>query len=129
MLGLGGTLIIVGMTDEKSTITINSLSVPRNERVIIGSWYGSKKSKLSLGDSFHRSRINLITSQVSTIDPKFSGRWTKERRFSVAWEMLRAIKPSRLVTHEYPIEEAKVAYDNLHQNSDDILQVILKYDT
>ena len=100
-----------------------------NGRIIIGSWYGNKKSELSLGDSFHRSRINLITSQVSTIDPKFSGRWTKERRFSVAWDMLRAIKPSRLVTHEYPIEEAKVAYDNLHQNSDDILQVILKYDT
>jgi len=100
-----------------------------NGRIVIGSWYGNKKSNLSLGDSFHRSRINLITSQVSTIDPKFSGRWTKERRFSVAWDMLRSIKPSRLITHKYHIEEARVAYDNLHQNPDDILQVILKYDT
>ena len=100
-----------------------------NGRVVIGSWYGSKMSNLSLGDSFHRSRINILTSQVSTIDPKFSGRWTKERRFSVAWDMLRSVKPSRLITHQYPIEEAIVAYDHLHQKSDDILQVILKYDT
>ncbi len=97
-------------------------------RIIVGSWYGNKESVLSLGSSFHRNRITISSSQVSTIDPKFSGRWTKERRFSVVWDLVKDIKPSRLITHKYSIEEASLAYDNLDQNSGDTLQVIFEYD-
>lgn len=44
-----------------------------NGRVVIGSWYGSKRATLNLGGSFHRSRIRMISSQVSTIGPEFAG--------------------------------------------------------
>ncbi|HMV29938.1 MAG TPA: zinc-binding alcohol dehydrogenase, partial [Anaerolineales bacterium] len=33
-------------------------------RIIIGSWYGQKRAEIDLGGSFHRSRIQLISSQV-----------------------------------------------------------------
>ena len=97
-------------------------------RIIVGSWYGNKESILSLGNSFHRNRITISSSQVSTIDPKFSGRWTKQRRFNVVWDLIKDIKPSRLITHKYSIEEASLAYDNLDQNLGDTLQVIFEYD-
>ena len=48
-------------------------------RVVIGSWYGEKKAALDLGGAFHRSRIKLISSQVSTIAPELSSRWDKAR--------------------------------------------------
>jgi len=50
-------------------------------RVVIGSWYGSKPVQLDLGGAFHRSRIRLISSQVSSLAPELSGRWDKSRRF------------------------------------------------
>ena len=49
-------------------------------RVVIGSWYGEKKAPIELGGAFHRSRIKLISSQVSTVAPELSGRWDKARQ-------------------------------------------------
>jgi hypothetical protein len=46
-------------------------------RIVIGSWYGQKRAEIDLGGAFHRSRIKLIASQVSTISPELSGRWDK----------------------------------------------------
>ena len=35
-------------------------------RVVIGSWYGTKPVEVDLGGRFHRDRIQIISSQVST---------------------------------------------------------------
>ena len=48
-----------------------------NGRIVIGSWYGEKHAEVNFGGAFHRSRIKLISSQVSTISPELSGRWDK----------------------------------------------------
>ena len=60
-------------------------------RVIIGSWYGRKSAALDLGGRFHRSRIRLISSQVSTLTPDLFARWSKARRLDVAWSMLQHV--------------------------------------
>jgi len=70
-----------------------------NGRVVIGSWYGKKQAELDLGGRFHRSRISLIASQVSTVAPQWRGRWTKIRRLLVALRMIEKIKPASLITH------------------------------
>jgi 2-desacetyl-2-hydroxyethyl bacteriochlorophyllide A dehydrogenase len=98
-----------------------------NGRVVIGSWYGEKQAEIDLGSSFHRSRIKLISSQVSTVSPELSGRWDKQRRFSVAWLALQRIKPERWITHRFPLEQAGDAYRLLDQNPQEALQVILEY--
>ena len=72
-------------------------------RIVIGSWYGQKAAHLSLGGRFHRSRIRLISSQVSSIGPELTGRWTKSRRLEMAWSLLRKVDPVRYVTHRYPV--------------------------
>jgi 2-desacetyl-2-hydroxyethyl bacteriochlorophyllide A dehydrogenase len=38
-------------------------------RIVIGSWYGKKTAELNLGGAFHRSRMRLVSSQVSTWPP------------------------------------------------------------
>ena len=98
-----------------------------NGRIVIGSWYGSKRATLNLGGSFHRSRIRMISSQVSSMAPEFDGRWTKMRRFEVAWEMIRQLKPSRLITHRFPIEQAAEAYQLLDKNPEKVIQILLTY--
>ncbi len=98
-----------------------------NGRVVIGSWYGQKHADLNLGGRFHRSRIRLISSQVSTLTPELLGRWTKSRRLQVAWQMLRAIKPARFITHRFPLAEAARAYALIDQHPDECIQVILTH--
>jgi threonine dehydrogenase-like Zn-dependent dehydrogenase len=96
-------------------------------RVVIGSWYGRKTAPLSLGGSFHRSRIKLISSQVSRLDPRWTGRWTKERRIQTAWRMLRQVQAHRLITRTFPIEQAALAYQLLDQKPDQAIQLLIDY--
>ena len=96
-------------------------------RVIIGSWYGRKKAELNLGGDFHRSRIRLISSQVSTIAPELTGRWTKPRVLGLAWRMLREIQPAALITHTFKFSEAASAYALLDEHPGEAVQVVLKY--
>ena len=67
-------------------------------RIILGSWYGEHPLPLQLGTKFHRSGIQLVSSQVSHIPPELTGRWTKQRRFDVTWQLLKKLQPSRLLT-------------------------------
>ncbi|OGO72219.1 MAG: oxidoreductase [Chloroflexi bacterium RBG_19FT_COMBO_62_14] len=98
-------------------------------RVIIGSWYGRKQAALDLGGRFHRSRIEFKSSQVSTVDPRLSGRWSKSRRLATALQMLTVAKPAQLITHRFPIGEASLAYDLLDKHPDEAIQVLLEHST
>jgi 2-desacetyl-2-hydroxyethyl bacteriochlorophyllide A dehydrogenase len=96
-------------------------------RVVIGSWYGLKRSDLNLGGRFHRSRVRLISSQVSSIPPELSGRWSRARRNHITWQMREEIKPARFITHRFPIAEAAQAYELLDRNPGEAIQVVLEY--
>jgi threonine dehydrogenase-like Zn-dependent dehydrogenase len=98
-----------------------------NGRIIIGSWYGEKEMDVKLGGSFHRSRIKLISSQVSTISPDLSGRWDRSRRFEVAWRALERIQPEKWITHRFTIDEASEAYHLLDESPQETIQVIFDY--
>lgn len=93
-------------------------------RIVIGSWYGEKQVEVNLGGAFHRSRIRLVSSQVSSISPELSGRWDKKRRFDVAWKALERIKPEKWITHRFKLEKAAEAYRLLDENPQDAIQVI-----
>lgn len=97
-------------------------------RVVVGSWYGTKPAELELGGRFHRSRIRLLSSQVSTISSQLSGRWNKRRRLEFALQMIRAIQPARLISHRFPIERAADAYALLAEHPEQTLQVILTFE-
>lgn len=96
-------------------------------RIVIGSWYGSKSTALDLGGKFHRHRIRLISSQVSTIAPELGARWTKARRFDLAWDMLRQLDLTQLITHQLPFTEAAEAYRLLDEKPNACIQVLLDY--
>jgi threonine dehydrogenase-like Zn-dependent dehydrogenase len=96
-------------------------------RIVVGSWYGNRRADLDLGLHFHRNRIRLISSQVSTVAPELSARWSKSRRMQTVWRMLGRIRPAQLITHRFPIEQAPAAFELLRANPQDTLQVILTY--
>lgn len=95
-------------------------------RVLIGSWYGTKRAlDLDLGAAFHRQRLTLKSSQVSTIDPHLSGRWSKSRRIDLAMMLLQEITPSRWVTHRFELHQAQQAYEQLEDLS--AIQILFRY--
>ena len=96
-------------------------------RVVLGSWYGSRPVSLDLGGAFHRSRIRILASQVSRLDPALTGRWTKARRLAFAWEWLARLRPSGWITHRFELEHAGEAYALLDDHPDQALQVVLTY--
>ena len=96
-------------------------------RIVIGSWYGEKQVEVNLGGTFHRSRIKLISSQVSTIAPELEGRWDKARRFDAAWKALGRIQPEKWITHRFAIDDAAQAYRLLDEKPQETIQVIFEY--
>ncbi len=96
-------------------------------RLVLGSWYGTKPVSLDLGGAFHRSRIRILASQVSRLDPGLTGRWTKARRLAFAWGWLAGLRPSRWITHRFDLEGAAKAYVLLDHQPDQALQVVLTY--
>lgn len=96
-------------------------------RVIVGSWYGDKRAPLALGGQFHRNRITVESSQVSTLAPRDRGRWTKHRRLETALDTLQTARLGDLVTHRVPFEDAPDAYRAIDGTAD-TLQVLLSYE-
>ena len=96
-------------------------------RIVVGSWYGDQPVTVELGGRFHRDRITISSSQVSTIAAPLTGRWSKARRLQTAWQMVQAIRPARLITHRFPIRQAQQAYERLAGSAPDMLQAVFTY--
>jgi len=82
-------------------------------KVVELSWYGTSKSTLSLGSSFHYLRKQIISSQVSHIPAKKSHRWDYERRKAVVMELLKNPIFDEHLTHEIPFEKTPQFFDQL----------------
>lgn len=96
-------------------------------RVVIGSWYGRKRAPVDLGGHFHRSRMRLLSSQVSTLGAAWAPRWSRGRRFETAWSMLAALEIAPLISHRFAFERAADAFALLDLHPADALQVLLFY--
>jgi len=127
LLAGSGADLIYEVTGNPSTIEIAMPLTAFGGRMIIGSWYGTAKSRVQLASHFHRRRIRIVSSQVSTLAPEFCGAWTKERRLAVTKSMLGPIQPSRFITHRFPIADSKRAYTLLDEEPEKAIQILLTY--
>ncbi|HEX8967703.1 MAG TPA: zinc-binding alcohol dehydrogenase [Chloroflexota bacterium] len=103
------------------------------ERVVFGgtivvcSWYGTKPVPLRLGGAFHRRRLRIVSSQVSSIDSALQPRWSRERRLAVARDLLERLQLGPLISHRFSLERAGEAYALIDQRPEDAVQVLLTY--
>jgi S-(hydroxymethyl)glutathione dehydrogenase/alcohol dehydrogenase len=91
MCKLGGTTVVVGMAPENDEIAINALSLPRSERIIMGSWYGSARPWTDLP-----KMADLYLSGRLKIDPMIS-RTYKLDEINTAYDALVAGEVARSV--------------------------------
>jgi len=123
-----GADLVVELSGRPSTLDAAIDAVGYDGRVVVGSWYGTKRASVDLGGSFHRDRIDIASSQVSTISPDLRGRWSKPRRFDVAFDQLRDLDTTALLTEELPLSEAALAYERLDDRALDAPHVVLTYE-
>jgi 2-desacetyl-2-hydroxyethyl bacteriochlorophyllide A dehydrogenase len=119
--------VAVEVTGNPAALDEALAAVRFSGRVVAGSWYGAQPVTLALGGEFHRSRIELVSSQVSTVAPALSGRWSKRRRLETVLALLGELKPSRLITHRFPLEQANEAYRQACDHPETGLQVVFTY--
>jgi 2-desacetyl-2-hydroxyethyl bacteriochlorophyllide A dehydrogenase len=124
---LGDCDLAVELSGEPAVLNDAIDAVGYDGRVVVGSWYGEKRAPIDLGGSFHRDRIELVSSQVSTIDPARRGRWDRARRFDTAVEWLDRLDCERLISHRVPFDEAADAYELLADREESVLQVVFTY--
>jgi S-(hydroxymethyl)glutathione dehydrogenase/alcohol dehydrogenase len=78
----GGTTVVVGMAPENDDVSVNALSLPRTEKVIMGSWYGSARPWAD----FPRL-VDLYMADRLSIDPMISRTYRLEE-INEAYEAL-----------------------------------------
>ncbi len=94
---------------------------------LVASWYGARRAALPLGAEFHRRRLTIRSTQVSTIPGWQSGTWSTERRRAVTRRLLGELPLEVLATHTFPLAEAAAAYAALDRGEPGLLQAALCY--
>ena len=95
---------------------------------LVASWYGTKEVSLPLGADFHRRRLEIRSTQVSTIGAALSARWDRTRRREAARAILAELPVAVLATHEFPFEPAAEAYAAIDGGEPGLLHAALRYE-
>jgi 2-desacetyl-2-hydroxyethyl bacteriochlorophyllide A dehydrogenase len=96
-------------------------------RIVVGSWYGTRTAAVDLGSRFHRNRLRLVSSQVSTLAPAMTGRWDKARRMALAWRTLERMRPERLPARFFPLAQCQEAFETLCARPEGVMQFGFRY--
>jgi 2-desacetyl-2-hydroxyethyl bacteriochlorophyllide A dehydrogenase len=115
------------LSGDPSTLDLAIAATGQAGRVVLGSWYGTKRAAPDLGGRFHRSRIRLISSQVSTLPSELGAAWTTTRRLQFALSLLPTLPLETLVSHRIDFHRAHDAYRMLDERPAEALQVLLTY--
>jgi 2-desacetyl-2-hydroxyethyl bacteriochlorophyllide A dehydrogenase len=94
---------------------------------LVGSWYGRQQVELPLGGAFHRRRLTIRSSQVSTIPAALSGRWDIARRRRAAVTLLGELPLGALATTDVAFADAAAAYRALDSRERGVFHVALRY--
>jgi threonine dehydrogenase-like Zn-dependent dehydrogenase len=95
--------------------------------LLVASWLGTKLAPLPLGREFHRRRLTIRGTQVSTIPSAQAAAWTVARRRQVAAELLEQLPLAALATHELPLDRAADAFAALDRAEEGLMHVALSY--
>jgi threonine dehydrogenase-like Zn-dependent dehydrogenase len=96
--------------------------------LLVASWFGTKPVTLPLGGAFHRRRLTIRSTQVSTVPARLSAGWTVSRRRSAAAELLPELPLAELCTHVFPFDQAAEAFRAVDESPPGLMHAVLDYD-
>ena len=122
-----GVPLVVDATGSPAALSLALDLLAHEGEVLVCSWYGSKEVRLPLGGAFHRRRLTIRSTQVSTIPSRLAGRWDVARRRRAAMRLMTELPGKLLATHEIPFERAADAYAVLDRGDENVMHVALRY--
>jgi len=122
-----GADICIEATGSPSALQAAIKAAGQEGTVVVLSFFGTRKVPLILSPEFHYGRLRLISSQVSLLGSGLQPRWTRERRNSAAFDLLRSDWLVTPVSHEMPFSRAPEAYKILDGSPQDAMGIVLKY--
>ena len=96
--------------------------------LLIASWFGTKAVALPLGGAFHRRRLMIRSTQVSTVPARLSGTWTRSRRRRETVELLPELPLAQLCTHVFDFGHAAEAFQAVDQGMPGLMHAVLDYE-
>lgn len=96
--------------------------------LLIASWFGAKPVVLPLGGAFHRRRLVIRSTQVSTVPARLCATWTRSRRRREAVELLSELPLGQLCTHVFDFDHAAEAFKAVDQGLPGLMHAVLDYD-
>ena len=122
-----GAAIVVEATGNPDALA-DGLGMLRQEgTALVASWYGTKKVTLPLGEHFHRRRLTIRSTQVSSIPAAQRARWDRKSRLESARALLDELPLHLLATHEFPFDRAAEAYAAIDRGEEGLIHAALSY--
>ena len=127
------------LTDERVPLIIDASGNPdapamalnmlcHEGTLLIASWFGTKSVALPLGGAFHRRRLIIRSTQVSTVPTRLSGTWTRSRRRQETVELMAELPLAQLCTHVFAFGEAAEAFRAVDEGIPGLMHSVLDYD-
>lgn len=123
-----GTPLLIEVSGNPAALADGLRVLAHEGTALVVSWYGTKPVTLPLGAEFHRRRLTIRSSQVSTIPARLAGEWTRERRRRVALELMAELPLDTVATHEFPFAEAPTAFRHVDEATPGLLHAALCYE-
>ncbi|MBS2016827.1 MAG: NAD-binding protein [Deltaproteobacteria bacterium] len=115
----GTSDLVVEATGDPANLDLAIACCAPEARIVVASFYGARRASLDLGDRFHRARLTLRSSQVSTVPPRMAARgWDHRRRWSLVASLLEEQALDALVAPPFPFERAADLYAELDRDDD-----------
>jgi threonine dehydrogenase-like Zn-dependent dehydrogenase len=96
--------------------------------LLVASWFGAKPVVLPLGGAFHRRRLTIRSTQVSTVPARLSGTWDRSRRRRETVGLLSELPLAQLCTHVFDFGAAAEAFRAVDQGEPGLMHAVLNYD-
>ncbi|MDQ4024615.1 MAG: zinc-binding alcohol dehydrogenase, partial [Actinomycetota bacterium] len=124
----GGVALVVEVSGNPDALVAALGLLDHEGTALVASWYGRKPVTLPLGGDFHRRRLTIRGTQVSTIPARLARRWTIEGRRRLVTQLLGELPLKDLATHEFAFDRAADAFAALDRGDDSLLHAALVYE-
>jgi 2-desacetyl-2-hydroxyethyl bacteriochlorophyllide A dehydrogenase len=119
--------VVVEATGDPAALDRAIAHAAREATVVVASFYGARVAPIALGSDFHRRRLRLRSTQVSSIPPERAPRWTYARRFDLVRSLLADAALDALVGAPAPFDAAAAVYARLDRSPGDAVQTVFVY--
>ena len=123
-----GLPLVVEASGNPQAVRLGLRSLAHEGALLVASWFGNREVAVPLGGDFHRRRLTIVSTQVSTIPARLAADWTIEKRRRAVIELMPELPLGALATHTFEFKDAPSAYDAVDQRVEGLIHAALAYD-